>query len=297
MATKTYPILLFGAIGFAFGIGLLLFDVNATEASSLFIQTSEFAVWLVLICVSCVVMFTTPFILFDDLRKLWQNGRSHYLDLGISIFLVTLLYLIPVLFSRGSAGPAITFPLAHHNQKINILYGLGFFSTLLPATLAIWLIRQALLDEFQAGKIDTISVRRFNYYRDRLQRSIMILGILVSLVTLDTGALRSAVIASGNATPEQFPVIAVLIYGAYFTILLIFLYLPAYNTCRDAGREIREAYVPFPGPDDPDWDKALARRKALDEALQIQLSAKENLQTSVLILAPMLSGIISFLLQ
>jgi hypothetical protein len=297
MASKNYPIFLLSVLGFIFAIGLLLFQATTTEASQAFIRTGEFAVWLFLIGVSCVVMFTSLFILAGDLRKLWKYSRSNRLDLGISTLLVTLLYLVPILFTRISAGSPADFPLVYHGEKISILYALGYICTIIPGVFGIWLIRQGLLDEIRDIQPAAEYLRRYDFFREMLQRFIMILGILVTLVTLNTAALRDAVIAVGGATEARFPVIAVLTYGAYFTLMLLIIYLPTYNTLLEAGRRIRDVYAPIPEPNEENWDKVMARRKTLEESLQLHLSAQQHLQTSVFILAPLISGIFSVLLD
>lgn len=297
MATKTFPIIVLAVCGLSFGVGLVLFQANSTPESIAFSSTVEFAVWLFMIALTCMMIFTTPFILSRDLKSLWRYRRGHELDLFISLLGLAVLFAIPMLYTRSSNDESISFPLAYHSNKVLILYILGFFAVAVPGSLGIWLLRQELVTEFEHPTAESNTIKDYLSDRERLQRFLLILGILVTLVTLNTGALRNAVIAAGASDKESFPVIGVLIYGAYFTLILIILYLPAYNQLLEAGRRVRDVYCPLPLPDTPEWDKALARRKLLEETLQLNLTTQQSLQTGILVLAPMLSGILSVLLD
>jgi hypothetical protein len=292
---KAFPILLLSLLGILFGTGVILFRADSTPLSLAFTRTDAFFIWLFLIGLGGVLIFVAPFVLWQDARPLWKYARRQAFDFTLSTLLVAVLFGLPVVFSRQVVIDPIDFPLAYHQQKMNIFYSAGFLCVLLPGALAIWLLRCALAAEFQEISPEARNIRGYLRYREQLQRFMLVLGLGVTLFTLATGALRQALIAAEVTTAEAFPVIFVLMFGGYYTILLAVLYLPAYAALLEAGRRLRDAYCPLPELDNPEWDKALAKRKALEEVLQLQVSFQQGLSASLTILAPLLSGFLSVL--
>jgi hypothetical protein len=297
MSTKIFPIILLVVCGLSFGIALILFQARSTPESEAFIQTVEFGVWLFMVALTCLMMFTTPFILARDLKQLWVYRRGHEADLIFSVLSLALLFFVPYIYTNFLGEGKITYPLAYHSIKVIILFILGFLLVALPGALGIWLIRLGLIAEFQHPTVEANTIKDFLHDREMLQRFLLILGTLVALTTLMTSSLRNAVIVAGASTPENFPVIGSLIYGAYFTLVLIILYFPAYSQLLESGRRVRDVYCPLPLPDTAEWEKVLARRKVLEDTLQLNQSVQQNLQTGIIVLAPMLSGILSVLLN
>lgn len=180
---------------------------------------------------------------------------------------------------------------------MNIFYVGGFLTVLMPGALAIWLVRRGLANDFQEVSTKLGSISHYLRYREQLQRYLMILGLGVTLLTLATGALRQALIAAHATTADKFPVNLVLIFGGYYTLLLAMVYLPAYGTLIESGRRLRDAYCPLPEINSPEWEKILAKRKMLEDTLQLQMSFNQSLSAGITILAPLLSGIFSVLLD
>jgi hypothetical protein len=292
---KTFPILLLSLLGFSFGIGVILYRAGSTPESQAFTQTDEFLIWLFLIGLGGVLFFTAPFILWMDIRPLWKFERGQEFDLLFSVLLAAILFAFPAVYSRQAVTGPIEFPLMYHSQKMNIFYLAGFITVLLPGALAIWLLRRGLAVEFQQVLPEGRSIRISMQYREQLQRFLFILGLGVTLFTLATGALRQALIAANATTADAFPVNYVLIFGGYYTLLLAILYLPAYGALLEAGRLVRDTYCPLPEVENPEWDRILAKRKTLEETLQLQMSFQQSLSSGVTILAPLLSGIFSVL--
>jgi hypothetical protein len=60
---------------------------------------------------------------------------------------------------------------------------------------------------------------------------------------------------------------------------------------------VRDVFFPVITPAQPEWKEWYEGRKNFEEFLQLRLGPTESLQTSVTILAPLISGIISILLS
>jgi hypothetical protein len=86
--------------------------------------------------------------------------------------------------------------------------------------------------------------------RRRLQQLLVLGGTVIGAATLATGALRLAVLAwKPNALfPPDYPVL----YGGFFTVVLAFLYGPAYASIQKQGRAILDGCWPLPPTAKPD---------------------------------------------
>jgi hypothetical protein len=187
-------------------------------------------------------------------------------------------------------------PFAYHRAKIIAILTIGFVTTALPAAIGIWLIRAGLRATFQKIQPSDTHVRQYLQFRERLQRFILILGTVVGLATLGAGAARKALIAWGVST-DAYPASFVLVYGAYFTMLIALVYIPTYSSLLEIGRHLRDTFFPTLLLNTSDWADTYAKRKKLEELLQLQTTVQQSLQASVAIFAPLLSGIISFVLE
>jgi hypothetical protein len=97
---------------------------------------------------------------------------------------------------------------------------------------------------------------------------------------------------------DSFPAEAVLLYGGFFTALLLLAYVPAHMALRRHGLRIRETYFPLAEMPDPRTDTFkgwLDRRTTLETLLQVNVTPLQQLQASVFILAPLLSAALSVL--
>jgi hypothetical protein len=96
----------------------------------------------------------------------------------------------------------------------------------------------------------------------------------------------------------EFPGEGILLYGAFFTALLLLVYVPAHLALRRLGLRIRDHYFPLSAMPDP-GDDALAgwlgKRTALETLLQLSVTPAQQLQASLFILAPLLSAVLSTL--
>jgi hypothetical protein len=87
-----------------------------------------------------------------------------------------------------------------------------------------------------------------------------------------------------------------LAYGAYFTLLVVLVYLPTFLSLQAIGRKLHDAFFPQIFPSTENWADIRDRRKYLEELLQLQVGAYQSLHASIVVLAPLISSIISTLL-
>jgi hypothetical protein len=122
------------------------------------------------------------------------------------------------------------------------------------------------------------------------------LGALIGGITLATGALRNAATAiEGNK--QIIPPEVVLVYGAYFTVLVALVYAPTYVTLQTTGRNLQDSVLPMPSPASQEWETWCKKRQGLEEVLRLEKGGTQSFQTSFAILAPLAGSIISILLK
>jgi hypothetical protein len=87
----------------------------------------------------------------------------------------------------------------------------------------------------------------------------------------------------------------VILHGLVLSLLVALIYLPTFATLQRTGTGIRDSVEGLPEPGDPMLEARLAKRKALDELLRLQISASASFRTSVAILSPLLGSLTSLL--
>jgi hypothetical protein len=192
--------------------------------------------------------------------------------------------------------PIDQYPLPHSLEKFAVILAIGFITTILPAAVGIWLIRAGLRVVFNKIQPDEEHIQQYLRFRDQLQQFISILGTVIGLATLATGAARKGLIAWG-ASVEAYPLTIVLVYGAYYTVIVALVYIPTYSSLVEIGRGLLEAFFPKSSPKSGNWTDMYAKRRDLEELLQLRTSVQHNLQSSVAVFAPLLSGILAALLE
>ena len=88
-------------------------------------------------------------------------------------------------------------------------------------------------------------------------------------------------------------------YGAFFTGLLVLVYVPAHLGVKRFGLKIRDHYFPLWRMRDPSADSFkgwLDKRTTLETLLQLNVTPMQQLQASLFILAPLLSAVVTSLI-
>jgi hypothetical protein len=241
-------------------------------------------------------------------EPLWRWRSRPRLDYGLRLTREILLKLLAAIVFFALPGFFLVFivpdsNLAHHDLKMALVNLIAMIVALIAVT-GIWYVRAALEATF-AGKgprhRPVASVQEgIQVLLDRrayLQRFITLLGAMIALATLAKGALRQAYLATGG-DPSAFPSEYVLLQGAYFTGLLALVYIPTFTVLNTIGADLLESTYPVTAPD-LDWANLAqwqANRKSLEELLQLQSGAVDNLRASVSILAPVATSVITVLL-
>jgi hypothetical protein len=284
---------LVGIAGFLFGIGLVLLGAGRTDRSDAFVHTTGFAVWAATIGVQTAYWAVTIGPLWAELRDLWRRAASIRLAI---LALAGTLVLILVVLPYFSSAAQIDWPLWSHSTKTRTLTIIGGITVGVPALLGIALAQREL-NELEPGTVAQSDIVAAIRARTRILRFLSIAGAVIGLAVLAAGALRKAAVPR-FVPDDTFPQEGVMMYGAFFTGLLLLVYAPAHVAVRRFGARVRDHYFPLLGMPTPDSDAFkgwLDRRAALESLLQLNVSPSQQLQASLFILAPLLSAVITTL--
>jgi hypothetical protein len=118
--------------------------------------------------------------------------------------------------------------------------------------------------------------------RRQLSGLLNALGVLVALATLALGAGFQAGDPPGTAV--------VVVYGAAWSLIVALAYAPAAGALRDAARALSRTVVPLTSVTPADLPARLENRHRLEVILGADRSLLSDLQSGVIILAPLLAS-------
>jgi uncharacterized membrane protein YagU involved in acid resistance len=286
-------VLILGLGGFLAGVGLLLLGAFRTERSEAFVRSAAFAVWATTIGVQTAFWVVVAGPLWRDLGTVWRRAR---LGRSAMVALAAALLLILVVFPVFSLAAKIPWPLWGQQLKTRALTIIGGVLVGVPALSGIGLVQQQVRRR-ETEPIDDEDVRAALEARAQMLRFLSMAGAVIGLAVLAAGALRQATVPK-FVLERDFPQEGILLYGAFFTGLLLLVYVPAHQALKRLGLRIRDHYFPLSLMPDPDADSFkgwLDRRTTLETLLQLNVTPTQQLQASLFILAPLLSSVITSL--
>jgi hypothetical protein len=287
-------LLLIALGGFLVGVGILLFGYEGTKRSIEFVRSNGFAVWAVVIGAQTAYWAVVSGPLWANLTFVWKRtppGHASTLALAAALILILVVFPLVSIVARNP------WPLWGHSGKIRVLTIIGGLAVGVPALMGIALIQRQVNDQ-EAGPVDKDDVPAALEARSQILWFLSVAGAVIGLAVLAAGALRNATVPPGFVKEDRFPAEAVLLYGAFFTGLLLLVYVPAHRALRRLGARIRDHYFPLsemPAPDDDGFRGWLDKRANLETVLQLNVTPSQQLLASLFILAPLLSAVLTSL--
>jgi hypothetical protein len=271
---------------------LLYAGADLTPRSIEFVASPGFVVWGAVIAAQTAVwaVLTVP---------VWREAVALYrvTQPGWTIWLVPVLVLAALL-ALVALSPAAGFdwPLAGHRWKSAVLTGAATLGVGLPAIFAICLVQDGVRRHQRSG-LTAADVDHAVEGRAQMRRLLGAAGAIIGLAVLAAGALQRAVVPR-FVPVEDYPPSSVLLYGAFFTGLLILVYLPAHLSLRRFCLDIRDSYYPpdqMPAPTEPGFGDWIEGRNRLDTLTGVNVGVAQQLQASLFILAPLISAVLGAL--
>ncbi len=123
------------------------------------------------------------------------------------------------------------------------------------------------------------------------QRCLAVLSILVALGTVLVGAFRNTLLAAGY-TAKELPGSVVLLYGAFFTVLSLIVYVPLFIAWRSRVTDYIDRIYPLPDDGRPS-EEWMAGRARLLTLLGADITLARNLTAAAGILAPLATSVLA----
>jgi hypothetical protein len=282
-------------------LGLAIVQLGK-DGDTRFTNSPEFLLWSALVAVGIAVWLAMGVGMLDTVRELaglFRDGRPA-IPVG-GLFAVYAVYgagLFAVL-AFVNAGPAL--PLNHFTVRTRLILALGLLSAA-PTVVTLWLVAERLrhlrplLATAAAPSPLPDPGARVEELRTLWRcsvRSLAAASVTVSFAVLMAGSLRNALLAYDRPRyAEQFPVVALLIYGSFFTVAFAAVYMPTLLSWRARARQLVDVIyrTPDDGKPDENWMKG---RTTLEQLLGINIGVMAQLSGMLAIFGPLVTSFLA----
>ena len=261
-------------------------------------RSSSVVLWAALMCAQTALWALALFWLLPTIRSL----PAEYARANRSEIIGSTLAVVAII-GANAIGGIVRNPwpdyLPGHAVKLVVLTVLGALVGLVAAY-GIWVVHGGLKVLGQ-GQVGSESLETVLSLQDALRRFLGVLGAILALLVLSTGAHRQAVLSySDQHDPPlhtRYGFELVLIYGFLVTILVAAIYLPTSLTRTEIGGRIRNAALPLIPLNDTDWADRMQQRELLGRLLELDRGMFGQFRAGVAILAPLLASLVGLLLS
>jgi hypothetical protein len=128
---------------------------------------------------------------------------------------------------------------------------------------------------------------------DQLNSCVLAFAVFVVLAIVPTGVLRVAWFAqSPKPADASFPSSDVLLYGAFFAVLLSAISIPLVTSWRSKARRLVEQTYPISSPTDVTED-VTNNRNRLDTVLHLDVGLIRNPLTALSVFTPLITAVLA----
>jgi hypothetical protein len=289
----TWKVLVVLFVGALIGFTVLFADAPSWDHHHrVAARSAAVVLWAALMCMQTALWALALVWLLPIIRTLpAEYSRANRSEIvGSSLAILAILVCLSVASMLHRMWPNY---LPGHAVKLGVLTILGGLVGLVAAR-GVWIVHGGLkVLRRQLGTEE--SLQTFLSLRDHLQRFLAVLGAIIGLLVLSTGAQRRAVLSYSPKTHYGFEL--VLVYGFGFTILVAAVYLPTYLTLADVGIRLRDTLFPPVPTSDPGWGDTADKREKLSRILALDQGPLGQLKAGVAILTPLLGSLVGLLLN
>jgi hypothetical protein len=161
-----------------------------------------------------------------------------------------------------------------------------------PWLVVVWLLQRTL----KARINDTFSLVRLREIWSLLETIVLAFAALVVFALVPTGALRVAYFADDKDPADavqgaQFPASDVLLYGAFFAVLLSMIAVPLVASYRSAARRRIELRVPL--ADEPPSEQTKDDLDRMEALLHLDVSLLRSPITALTVFTPLITAVLA----
>lgn len=215
------------------------------------------------------------------------------------------------------------WPLMDYARKMVPLTLIGILLALL-AVAGMMVVRRGFLAQAAQSTVTMSDLIRFVELRKHLLRFLAVAGVAIGIGTLVIGALRQAAEVSNRPSlradycaslrergelneldaaycngieqpkhEQSFDAQFVVLFGLYYSALLMLAYAPAYSALVAAGKNLVAA---APRETAKDFASAQKDIQAVESALQLDISAGTTFKSAASVFAPLFGSLVALLL-
>jgi hypothetical protein len=279
----------------AFGVIVIRWGSGNTSESRQFAQMDEFRAWVALTSVLLMIAVIVTAWAWSDFQRIARDaGRA-----SVVIAVVVYVFIgMAAILGPAWVGGTLASPLYLSSWRILILSvlvlaagGGCFCGLMLLASLLHEEDHSANFDPTTSGKI----IEELLQMRSELRRFWRGAALLIAFVVIVAGGLRNALNAYVESYTPSFgpiPATGLLLYGAFFALLLAVVSLPGYVAWQARVRDLRDRLHPIPddGRPSPEWYLA---RSNLEALLELRAGSGERLVAILGIIAPFVLSIVA----
>jgi hypothetical protein len=244
----------------------------------------ETQIWVVVGAATSGVSLAAGITVVQPWRHLFSDADN--LARIVSVLMPIAALLVAVFLPRAMPGPELDLP--YPLRKVAVFFVLGGLA-LFPAASGMLLVRSAAL---KADSSSFAAARRSLGDLVEQRRNLMLfLGVaafIVFLAVLAQAGLRRALLADGR----EYPAIFLLLSGAYFSLLIALLFVPAYVALHEAAQAAVDTLVPLSDATFPshEW---FERQSDLRALLGLDVSVVGLFSAAFAVLTPVVSSVLA----
>jgi len=251
----------------------------------------EFLVWTWALAATVAAAAATAFAVWPTFRRLARLTGRRAVSGAIAVWAAVggLAMLGPA--PLGAVGQAHLWLLRPRLAAATLV--VGVFITPSFASLRLAQARLSVLGRETASSAGRV-ICELLWLRMVLQRSLITFAVVITGAVLAAGALRNALLAD-HAPAEDLPVIGILAYGGFFTLISAAAFVPAYLSWQDRVSTLRDQLHPVPDDGLPprDWHQA---RADYDTLLNARSNAAAIFTAAFGVLAPLAGSLVTTLI-
>lgn len=230
----------------------------------------------------------------------WKKAVSYRKYFGKEIIFAATITCLLILFPDTFISvlyPDIIPIITDLSLKILIIIITGVLSVGLPTLLIIWSIQIRLREKLTQTHFSNLSIHQYIRLHNELTFTTLALGLMIGLLVLAAASLRKAHLEAHYIAVSDYPIEFVLLYGAYFTFLLMLIYVPVFLSLNAAGHRICQTLFPIHLTNTDTWATQVSNHEKCQKLLYLKLNPLQNWLKQLAILAPILGSIIAALLE
>jgi hypothetical protein len=292
---------LWSVAGLAVGLGVIFIDYFSSEWNSQlaqdFLRSPAGQFWLFLIVVQTVYWAAVAKPQYTSLRALAKYFKGDAVAIILWCVLFAMLIFAARIFAPScglkidqATGVKLGYGLPHSGIKLTVHTIIGAAVALMAGAGSL-LVRVGFKTLLPSTAAPSMKIKRFLSLRSCLLYFLTIAGLMLGLVTLAQTAKRSAVMYTVCDPP--FDRERVLIFGLYYTGIVVLAFAPTFTAMFNAGRKLRDDILPMPSPEDDNWPTWYEKRQKLEQLLEF--SNSQGARAILTFAAPLIGSAFSLL--